>query len=111
MTYGLTREEEIYLQELLESQKRWLRSLALTANLLLIIGGFLIVGTAFYLMQHRSDAAAYSIGLPNFVGGMLMIVAHLFLSRKAAQMRKLTSLLTKLSSMRAAISRVYGTAM
>jgi uncharacterized membrane protein YgdD (TMEM256/DUF423 family) len=66
-------------------------------------GGLLIVGTALYLARQLTDTAVYSVGLPNFVGGMLLIVGYIFLSRRVAHMKKLTSILFKLTSNRIAV--------
>lgn len=98
MTPNLTPQEESYLQDLLKSNRGGIRTLAITANLLLLIGGIEIVVSALYLAQHLTDAVAYSVGLPNFVGGMLLFAGYIFLSRRVAQLRKLTSILSKLSS-------------
>ncbi len=103
MTPDLTAEEESYLKNLLCNQTRDIRSLGISANLLLLAGGFLIIGTALYLARQMTDAATYSVGLPNFIGGMLMITGYIFLSRRVAHMKRLTSILLKLSSMRSAM--------
>ena len=97
MTPDLTPQEETYLQQLLSSRDRSIPTLAITANLLLLIGGLMIVGTALFLAQHLTDAAVYSVGLPNFIGGLLLIAGYIFLSRRVAQMNRFTSLLAKLS--------------
>jgi uncharacterized membrane protein YgdD (TMEM256/DUF423 family) len=103
MTPNLTPEEESYLKDLLSNQTRGIRSLSITANLLLLFGGFLIVGTALYLARQMTDTAAYSVGLPNFIGGMLLIAGYVFLSRRVAHIKRLTSILSKLSSARVAV--------
>jgi hypothetical protein len=100
MLTDLSPDEQSYLQELLTNHSRSIRSLAITANLLLIFGGLLLVGTALYLSQHLTDSVVYSVGLPNFVGGILTIAAYVFLSRRVVQLKKLTSLLSKLSGMK-----------
>lgn len=104
MIPSLTPEEESYLQELLGSRSRGIPTLAITANLLLLIGGLMIVGTALFLAQHLTDAVVYSVGLPNFIGGLLLIVGYIVVSRRVAQMKKLTSVLSKLSGMKVANS-------
>ncbi|HEX7573229.1 MAG TPA: hypothetical protein VF514_09045 [Bacteroidota bacterium] len=99
----LTTEEESYLKDLLSNQSRGIRPLDISANLLLLAGGFLIVGTALYVARQMTDTAVYSVGLPNFIGGMLLIAGSIFLSRRVAHMKKLTSILFKLSSNRIAV--------
>lgn len=103
MAPKLTTEEELYLKDLLSNQSRGIRPLDISANLLLLAGGFLIVGTALYLARQMTDTAVYSVGLPNFIGGMLLIAGYVFLSRRVAHMKKLTSILCKLSSTRVAV--------
>ena len=102
MKNNLTPQEEKQLQALLNSQRRDIRSFNITANLFLIFGGLFLIGTAFYLLQHFTDNAAYFVGLPNFVGGMLLIVSYVLLSRKVSQLKQLNSLLLKLSEMKVA---------
>jgi uncharacterized membrane protein YgdD (TMEM256/DUF423 family) len=102
MISNLTSEEESYLQELLNSRGRGIPALAITANLLLLFGGLLIVGTAMFIARHLTDDVVYSVGLPNFVGGLLLIAGYVVLSRRAAHLKRLTSLLSKLASMRVA---------
>jgi uncharacterized membrane protein YgdD (TMEM256/DUF423 family) len=103
MTPDLTPEEESYLRNLLSNQSRGIRPLDISANLLLLAGGFLIVGTALYLARQMTDTAVYSVGLPNFIGGMLLIAGYIFLSRRVARMKRLTSILFKLSSNRVSV--------
>jgi len=98
MNPNLTPEEESYLEQLLTNRTRGIRSLRITANLLLLFGGILIAGTAFYLAQHLTDAAVYSVGLPNFIGGLLLISGYIVLSSRASRFERLTSILLKLSS-------------
>jgi uncharacterized membrane protein YgdD (TMEM256/DUF423 family) len=102
MTSDLTPEETSLLQNLLNNRTPGIRSLGITANLLLLFGGILIVGTALYLAQHLTDAAVYSVGLPNFIGGLLLIAGYVVLSKRAAHIKKLTSILSKLSGMKVA---------
>lgn len=78
---------------MLHSQRRDIRSLNLTANLFLIFGGILIVGTAFYLLQHFMDNAAYFVGLPNFICGMMLIVSYVLLSRRIVNLKQLHSII------------------
>jgi hypothetical protein len=103
MTPKLTTEEESYLRDLLMNQSRGIRPLDITANLLLLAGGVLLVGTALYLARQMTDTAVYSVGLPNFAGGMLLIAGYFIFSRRVAHMKKLTSILFKLSSNRTAV--------
>jgi hypothetical protein len=98
MIPNLSPDEESYLKELVGNQTRGIRSLHVTANLLLVFGGLLVVGAALYVAEQMTDTAAYSVGLPNFIGGMISIAGYIFLSRRVTQMKKLTSLLTKLSA-------------
>ena len=100
MTAKLTPEEESYLQDFISNHSRGIPTLAITANLLLLFGGLTIVGTALYLSQHLTDAVVYSVGLPNFIGGILLIAGYIFLSRRVSYLKTLTSILSKLSSMR-----------
>ena len=99
MVNTLSSEDAQYLKDLLRNQNRGVRALAMTANLLLLIGGTIIIGTAVYLIQHLTDSLAYSVGLPNFIGGMLFIAGYVFLSKRITQLKKLSSLLSKLSGM------------
>ncbi len=99
MISNLTSEEESYLQELLNSRGRGIPALAITANLLLVFGGLLIVGTALFIARHLTDEVVYSVGLPNVVGGLLLIAGYVVFSRRAAHLKRLTSLLSKLASM------------
>jgi uncharacterized membrane protein YgdD (TMEM256/DUF423 family) len=103
MDLKLTTEEESYLRDLLSNQSRGIRPLDISANILLMAGGLLIAGTALYLARQLTDAAVYSVGLPNFIGGMLLIAGYIFLSRRVAHMKKLTSILFKLTSNRFAV--------
>ena len=103
MDLKLTTEEESYLRDLLSNQSRGILPLDISANLLLMAGGLLIVGTALYLARQLTDTAVYSVGLPNFVGGMVLIAGYIFLSRRVAHMKKLTSILFKLTSNRIAV--------
>jgi len=103
MTPDLTPEEESYLKDLLSNQSRGIRPLDISASILLLAGGLLIAGTALYLARQMTDAAVYSVGVPNFTGGMLLIAGSIFLSRRVAHMKKLTSILFKLSSNRVAV--------
>jgi hypothetical protein len=102
MISNLTSEEESYLQELLNSRGRGIPALAITANLLLVFGGLLIVGTGIFIARHLTDEVVYSVGLPNVVGGLLLIAGYVVLSRRAAHLKRLTALLSKLARMRAA---------
>jgi hypothetical protein len=102
MITNLTSEEESYLQELLNSRGRGIPPLSITANLLLLFGGLLIVGTAVYIARHLTDEVVYSVGLPNLIGGLLLIAGYIVLSKRAAHLKRLTSLLSKLASMRVA---------
>ena len=102
MTNNLTPQEEVQLHALLNNQQHDIRSLNIVANLLLLCGGFFLAGTAFYLVQHLTDNAAYFVGLPKFVGGMLLIVGYLLLSRRVARLKQLNSIVSKLSETRAA---------
>ncbi len=97
MTNNLTPQEEAQLHALLHNQQHDIRSLNIVANLLLLCGGFFLTGTAFYLAQHLTDNAAYFVGLPNFVGGMLSIAGYLLLSRRVARLKQLNSIVSKLS--------------
>jgi hypothetical protein len=99
---NLTPLEEKQLQSLLNNQRRDIRSLNITSNLFLVFGGLLLIGTAFYLLKNPTDSAAYFVGLPNFVGGMLLILAYVLLSRRVIQLKQLNSLLLKLSEMKVA---------
>jgi hypothetical protein len=96
MIPNLTPEEESYLKELVSNQTRGIRSLRITANLLLLFGGLLIGGAALYVAEYMTDAAAYSVGLPNFIGGMISMAGYIILLRRATQMKKLNSILTKI---------------
>jgi len=102
MMNTLTPKEEKQLQALLNDQRRDIRSLNMTANFLLAFGGLFLVGTAFYLLKHLTDNAAYYVGAPNFVGGMLLIVGYVLLSRKVTQLKQINSILLKLSEMKVA---------
>jgi len=104
MATNLTPEEETYLHDLLRSQSRGIPTLKISANLLLLFGGLLLILTAFYLLQHRTDSAVYLVALPNFIGGMLLIIAYQLLSKRAAQLKKLSALLSKLSGRTVAAS-------
>ena len=97
MTSELTSEEHSYLTQLLADQSRRMSTLRLTSNILLVVGGLLLAGTALYISQHMTDAAAYTVGLPNFVGGMLLIGCYFVLSRRATNTKLLYSILKKLS--------------
>jgi hypothetical protein len=79
MNFALTPDEESYLKEFLNDQSRGLRSLRITANLLLLAGGLLLAGTALYLARIMTDAVVYSVGLPNFGGGILLVVCGIIL--------------------------------
>ena len=103
MDLKLTTEEESYLRDLLSNRSRGIRPMDISANILLMAGGLLLVVTALYLARHLTDTAVYSVGLPNFVGGMLLIAGYIFLSRRVAHMKKLTSILFKLTSNRFAV--------
>jgi hypothetical protein len=102
MITDLTSEEEASLQELLSSRGRGIPALRITANLLLLFGGLLIVGTALFVARHLTDDVVYSVGLPNLLGGLLLIAGYVVLSKKAAHLKRLTSLLSKLANMRVA---------
>ena len=97
MNTNLTAEEESYLNDFLSAQNRGTRSLRVTANILLLAGVLLLVGTALYLSQNMTDQAAYSVGLPNFCGGILLVVCAIILSRRAANLKMLHSILSKLT--------------
>jgi len=97
MTSELTPEEQSYLTQLLADQSRRTSTLRLTSNILLVVGGLLLAGTALYISQHMTDATAYTVGLPNFVGGMLLIGCYLILSKRATNTKLLYSILKKLS--------------
>ena len=99
MTNNLSPQEEKQLLEMLKSQPRDIRSFNIAANLFLIFGGCLIVGTALYLLKHFTDNAAYFVGLPNFAGGMILIVSYILLSRRVIRMKQLNSILSKLHKM------------
>lgn len=100
MSDSLTSEEEHCLHDLLADQRRGVRTLRISANLFLVFGGMLLISTAVYLLQNRSDTAVYFVGVPNFVGGILLILAHQFMSKRSAQIAKLTTILSKLSHAR-----------
>jgi len=102
MVNNLTPQEEKQLQTMLNSQRHDIRSLNITANLFLVFGGLFIVGTAFYLLQHFTDNAAYYVGIPNFAAGMLLIVSYGLLSRRVVKLKQLNSLLLKLTEMKVA---------
>ena len=100
MTKNLTSEEESFIRGLIGSQRRGIPALMITANILLLLGGLTLAGTALFLAGHLTDALVYSVGLPNFIGGMLLIAGSMILSRRAASQKKLTSIVLKLSSVR-----------
>jgi hypothetical protein len=97
MVNNLTPEEEKQLQTMLNSQRRDIRSLNITANLFLVFGGLFIVAAAFYLLKHFTDSATYYVGLPNFICGIILIVSYGLLSSRVVNLKKLNSLLLKLS--------------
>ncbi len=97
MNPNLTQDEESYLMKFLTGQSRGISSLRITANLLLLVGGLLLAGTAFYMTQNMTDLAAYTVGLPNFAGGILLVVCAIILSRRAANLKMLHTILSKLS--------------
>ncbi len=99
MNSALTPDEQSYLDGFLTGQFRGIRSMRLSANLLLLVGGLLLAGTALYLTRNMTDSAVYTVGLPNFVGGILLIVSALILFRRAANVKILHSILSKLSRM------------
>jgi hypothetical protein len=102
MVNNLTPQEEKQLQTMLNNQRRDIRSLNITANLFLIFGGLFVVGTIFYLLRHFTDNAAYFVGIPNFVCGMILIVSYFLLSRRVTQLKQINSLLSRLSDMKVA---------
>jgi len=97
MIDNLNPKEEKQLHVMLNNQKRGIRSLNITANLLLVFGGLFWVGTVFYLLQNLTDNAAYFVGLPNFVCGMLLIAGYTLLSSKVTKLKQINSMLIKLS--------------
>ncbi|MGA9120986.1 MAG: hypothetical protein WB699_16590 [Bacteroidota bacterium] len=99
MNSALTPDEQSFLDGFLTGQFRGIRSMRMTANLLLLVGGLLLAGTALYLTRNMTDSAAYTVGLPNFVGGILLFVSAIILFRRAANVKMLHSILSKLSRM------------
>jgi hypothetical protein len=97
MNSTLTPDEESYLKEFLNGKSRGIRSLRITANLLLFVGGLLLAGTALYMARNMTDTVVYSVGLPNFGGGILLVVCAVILSRRAGNLKMLHSILSKLS--------------
>lgn len=91
----LSSEDRNYILEFLRRQRRGVRSLTFSANILLVAGGLAIIMAALFLLQHRTDEAVLYVGLPNLVGGMVCFVAYLILSRKIEEMRKAISILSK----------------
>ncbi len=102
MTYDLTPEEDKQLHEMLINQPRDIRSLNIIANIFLILGGLLIIVTAIYLVNNLTDNAAYLVGLPNFVCGMILIISYFILSRRVVRINKLNRILSKLYKMKVA---------
>ena len=102
MNSALTPDEQSYLNGFLSGQFRGFRSLRMTANLLLLAGGLLLAGTALYISQNMTDLAVYTVGLPNFIGGILLLVCAMVLFKKAAHVKMLHSILSKLSRTTAA---------
>jgi hypothetical protein len=82
------------------NRRREIPTLAITANLLLLLGGLTLAVTAFFLAGHLTDTMAYSVGLPNFIGGLLMIGSSMIVSKRADSLKKLSSILTKLTNAR-----------
>lgn len=97
MNTALTHDEQSYLASLLHDKSRSLRSLRATANALLLFGGFLLAGTAIYLSRNLTDVSVYSVGFPNFCGGILLVVCGIILFRRATNAKILHSILLKLA--------------
>jgi hypothetical protein len=87
----LTREEEEYLRELLSHHDRAVRGLMISANLFRVFGGPLLVVTACHVIKNRTDDAI------SFVGGIMLVNAYSLLPKRARKLKKLGSILTKLS--------------
>ncbi len=97
MNSALTSDEQSYLSNFLSGQFRGIRSMRITANLLLLAGGLLLAGTALFLSRNMTDQAVFTVGLPNFVGGILLVVCALLLFKRGANVKMLHSILSKLS--------------
>lgn len=51
-------------------------------NLLLIVGGGLIIGSAAYTLTHLSDHVVFAVLLPGVVVGLLLIGGFVMLNRR-----------------------------
>ena len=99
MSLLLSSEERNNIREFLRCQQLGIRSLTLSANLLLVAGGAAIVMGALFLLQHRTDEAVLYVGLPSFLGGMACFVAYLFLSKRTEVMRRAISIISRFAGM------------
>ena len=93
----LSKEEQEYLDDLLEREHEQSR-LAVFSNIFLLIGCIFIVATMIYLYQHLVDKAVYWIGLPGILLGIVLILLYVILVKRTRENKIIVSILKKLTN-------------
>jgi hypothetical protein len=95
MTANLSHDEELYIRQFLAHGIREQHTIHILANLFLLFGGVLIIGTIVYLLGNTTDAAVFLVAIPGILCGLLLILLYILLSKKERHDLKLHAILTK----------------
>ena len=96
MISTLTHEEESYLRHFLAHRGRERQTMQISAMLLLLFGGLLIIGAIVFLLQHLSDEAVILVGMPAILAGLVLIVLYAWTTKRERESKKLLAILSKL---------------
>jgi hypothetical protein len=96
MERGLTPAEARAVRELAAWERRAHGGQRRFAQLLLILGGLVIVVSAYLTLRHLSDRTALTLTMPGFVTGLALIGVALQLGRRIRERHVLASVIRKL---------------
>lgn len=94
----LSEEEDQFVHELLTWDQTLRSKEWVFYNLLLILGGLVIVVVAFLTVQHLNDKTALWVTVPGFLTGILLIGLYIIGVRRIKERRLVASVLKKLCS-------------
>ncbi len=96
MSVELNTAESGFVRELLAWDRRR-RSLDwLLCNLLLALGGLIIVVAGGFTLGHRSDHVVWTMTVPGFLLGLLFLVLYVVGERRIRDRRTMVGILKKL---------------
>jgi hypothetical protein len=98
MNPHISHDEEAYLRHFLTHGVREQHTMHILANLFLLFGGIIIIGTIVYLLKSTTDTVVFVVALPGIVSGLMLILLYVVLSKKEQHDRTLYGIISKLVS-------------